>query len=74
MKLADIPEVLALSVDEKLQLMDELWQDVGQNLNRQEVSLEQKRLLNERWEAYLQDRGIALGLDDFKLAVKALRR
>jgi len=68
-----MPEVLALSLDEKLQLMDELWQDVGQNLSRQEIPAEQKQLLDERWATFERDPSSALSLEDFKTAVRAAR-
>ena len=73
MKLADLPEVRALSTQEKLQLVDELWQDVALDLEKLDVSAEEKELLDDRWAAFLRDPSLALGLEQFKESVKALR-
>ena len=34
MKLADLPEIRAMSAQEKLQLVDELWQNVAREVGR----------------------------------------
>ena len=74
MKLADLPEVRALSTREKLQLVDELWEDVGRGLDSLEVSREEREVLDERWAAFLRDPSRALTLEEFKERVNALRR
>jgi putative addiction module component (TIGR02574 family) len=74
MKLADLPDVRALSAREKLQLLDELWVDVARDLELLEVSETEKELLDERWAAYLRDPGTALTLEQFEKQVKWLRR
>ena len=73
MKLADLPEVKALSPREKLQLADELWQDAAQDLESLEVSPAEKKLLDERWAAYLKDPSSALTLEQFDAKVKKWR-
>jgi putative addiction module component (TIGR02574 family) len=73
MKLADLPEVRSLSTHEKLQLVDELWQDVARDLGSLEVSKSEKELLDERWAAFLQDPSSGLESEDFRRKVKALR-
>ena len=73
MKLADLPEVQALSAREKLELVDELWQDVAHDLGSLEVSETEKQLLDQRWAAYLRDPAAALTLEQFNERVKALR-
>ena len=74
MRLADLPDVRALSAREKLQLLDELWMDVARDLELLEVSEMEKELLDERWAAYLRDPGTALTLKQFEKRVKSLRR
>ncbi len=74
MKLADLSEVRALSTREKLQLMDELWEDVARDLGSLEVTREEQEILDERWAAYLRDPSRALTLEQFREGVKALRR
>ena len=73
MKLADLPNVRALSAHEKLELADELWRDVARDLEKLEVSAAEKELLDDRWAAFLGDPSSALGLEQFKARVKALR-
>lgn len=72
MRLADLPEVRALSAREKLQLLDELWQDVAHDLDTLEVSQTEKELLDQRWAAFLRDPA-ALSLEQFKERVQTLR-
>lgn len=73
MKLANLPEVQALSAPEKLQLAEELWVDVARDLSKVEVSAAERELLDQRWAAFLRDPSSALGLAQFKDRVKALR-
>ena len=73
MKLVDLPEVQALTPREKLQLVDELWQDVAHDMDSMEATEEEKKLLDERWANFLSDPSRALTLDQFKLKIKALR-
>ena len=66
MKLAELPEVQNLPVREKLELVDELWLALTQELESLEVSDDEKTLLDERWEAFLKDPDSALSIDQFR--------
>ena len=66
MKLADFPEVQALSAQEKLQLVDELWLSVAPQLDALAVSREEKKLLDARWAVFLKDPSSALTLAQFQ--------
>jgi putative addiction module component (TIGR02574 family) len=72
MRLADLPDVRALSARERIQLLDELWQDVAHELDSLEVSETEKELLDQRWAAFLRDPAAALSLQQFKERVNAL--
>ena len=74
MKLVDLPEVQALSTREKLQLVDDLWEDVAHDLDSLEVTAEEKKLLDERRGAFLNNPSRALTLDQFKEQIKTLRK
>ena len=74
MKLADFPEVRALSAEEKLQLVDELWLSVAPQLGSLAVSGEEKDLLDARWEVFLKDPSSALTLDQFQAKMRKHRR
>jgi putative addiction module component (TIGR02574 family) len=73
MTLTDFPEVKALSAREKLQLVDELWVSVAPELEALEVSGEERRILDERWAAFLKDPASALTLEQFKKRLKTRR-
>ena len=73
MKLADLPQVRALSAHEKLELVDELWQDLARDLDTLEVCAAEKELLDRRWAAFLRDPSSALDLKEFKERIKAQR-
>jgi putative addiction module component (TIGR02574 family) len=74
MKLADFPEVRALSAQEKLQLVDELWLSVAPQLGLLAVSKEEKDVLDARWEAFLNDPSSALTLEQFQEKMRKHRQ
>jgi putative addiction module component (TIGR02574 family) len=74
MKLADLPAVEALPTDQKLALVDELWASIGAAIERLEVTEEEKRLLDQRWERYLGNPSAALSEEEFRRKIEALRR
>lgn len=69
MNLADFPNVKALSTVEKLQLVDEIWAEIGANLLQSEVTSEEKRLLDDRWAKYQRNPESALSLEELKRKV-----
>lgn len=73
MSLAESPQVQALSVREKLALVDELWKAVSADLDTLEVTQEEKDTLSGRWETFLQNPSSALSVDQFKRGLSALR-
>ena len=74
MKLADFPEVQALSPKEKLSLVDELWGAIGSHLETIGVSDHEKALLDSRLVAPQKDPGSALTLDQFAGKLKKRRK
>jgi putative addiction module component (TIGR02574 family) len=71
MKLRELPQVMALSTAEKLELIDELWESITPELDQADVSDEEKGLLDERWEKHLANPEAALTLEQLKAAVAA---
>jgi len=67
-KLTELPAVLALSANEKLELLDELLQAVALDIGS-DISDEEKRLLESRWAEHLVDPSRALTLDQFNEAL-----
>lgn len=74
MKLADIPELQALPIEDKLQRVEELWVDVARDLDTLEVSSEQREVLDERWASFLRDPSRPLTIEQFQERLKAVRR
>jgi putative addiction module component (TIGR02574 family) len=68
-KAAALPEVQALSAREKLQLVDDLWISLARDLEKLEVSDEEKRLLDERWASYERNPASALTLEQLKAKI-----
>ena len=73
MKLAELPQVMALSTEEKLELIEDLWISLEPKLEQIEVSEEEKKLLDERWEKFLANPDAALTVEQVK-ALLAVRR
>ena len=71
MKLKELPQVMALSTAEKLELIDDLWISIEPELQQVEVSEEEKKLLDDRWEKFLANPDSALTLDQVKALVAA---
>lgn len=73
MSLTEFPQVQALSTRQKLELVDEIWKDVAQDLASSEVTQDEKILLNSRWEAFLANPSSAMTLEQFKNGLEAIR-
>jgi putative addiction module component (TIGR02574 family) len=73
MSLTELPQVQALSVREKLELVDDLWKSVSADLDAMEVTQDEKDQLDGRWSEFLRDPDAALTVDQFKKELNALR-
>jgi putative addiction module component (TIGR02574 family) len=74
MKLKELPQVMALSTEEKLELIDDLWISLEPELQQVEVSEEEKKLLDNRWKKFLANPDSALTLDQVKALLAARRK
>ncbi len=68
-----LPQVQSLSVREKLELVDEIWQTVTPEFEELEVNQQEKELLDSRWAMFLQNPSASLSVDQFKKELNALR-
>lgn len=68
-----LPQVQSLSVREKLELVDEIWQTVSPDFEELEINQEEKELLDSRWAMFLQNPTTVLSVDQFKKELNALR-
>ena len=71
MKLKEFPQIMALSTEEKLDLIHDLWESISPEMDQMEVSEEEKKLLDERWENYRKNPESALSLEQVKALVAA---
>ncbi len=70
---AVLNEVMALPDAQKLELIDKLWESISPESDTGEISEEEKRLLDERWEKFLKNPDSALSIEQFE-ALLANRR
>ncbi len=73
MRLVDFPDVRDLPIIQKVELVDELWLSMTPELEVLDVSDCEKKLLDQRWEDFLEDPKSALTLDQFQQKMKAIR-
>jgi putative addiction module component (TIGR02574 family) len=74
MKLADFPQIQALTDDEKEELVDEILLSISQKTDDEDLSPEVKEQLDSRWERYLANPESALTVEQFKEKLDARRR
>jgi putative addiction module component (TIGR02574 family) len=66
MTLADIPQFDRLTAEENLQLVEDLWDSIGAEMDALPVRADEKKLLDARLEAHLSAPESALTLGEFK--------
>lgn len=74
MSLKQFPEVEALSVQDKLALVDDLWVAVSADVEALEVSHVERELLDQRWEEFRKSPESALTIEEFKLRLAKARQ
>jgi putative addiction module component (TIGR02574 family) len=66
-------QINSLSIGEKLELIDELWSSMADELDLRQVSEQETKLLDERWESFLKNPDSALTIEEFQKQMKAIR-
>ena len=66
MILEEMPEIQKLTKEEKLQLVEDLWDAIAAMPDDVPVSDEERTLLDQRFEAHSKSPEHALTLEDFK--------
>ena len=62
-----------MTIEQKLQLVDELWLSMTPELESLAVSPRDRKYLDERWAAFLKDPSSALTLEELQHRMKAIR-
>ena len=73
MSAAEITQLQQLPTEEKLQLIDALWESMAPEFDEEPLSEAQTKLLDERLKADLQHPEQAIGLEELMKRVAALR-
>lgn len=63
---ADVPQIQKLSREEKIQLVEDLWDLIAAVADDLPVSQNEKKILNERLAAHQKSPDSALSLEEFK--------
>jgi len=66
MKVADIPEIVRLTVPEKILLAEDLWEDINSNESDVPVPLGHKKELDRRLLKYKSNPGNLLSLEQLQ--------
>ena len=68
-----LTEIMSLSPAEKLELIDKLWESFSPEVDDGEISDEEKKLLDDRWENYLKNPESALTIEQVEALLAARR-
>jgi putative addiction module component (TIGR02574 family) len=74
MKLKEFPQIMALSTEDKLDLIHDLWESIHPEMEEREISDEERKLLDERWENYLKNPDSALTIEQFEALLSKRRK
>ena len=69
MKKALMSDILELSVTERLQLVEEIWDSIAEAPDAFELTEEQKKELDRRLEEYRKDPSVAIPWDEVKARI-----
>ena len=70
--MTEIKDILKLSIDERIHLVQTIWDSIAADTEVEEISEEHKRILDERLEAYNDDPNAIVSWDDVKKSVKKI--
>jgi hypothetical protein len=60
LKITDFPQIVSAPVDQKIEFIDEIWEDVRRTRQQQDVHPEHLATLDQRLKAVQQDPNLAL--------------
>jgi putative addiction module component (TIGR02574 family) len=66
MSIADIPQLQRLTKDEKLQIIEELWESLDQEVAPWPMTEREKTILDERLDEHEANPGSSIPLKEFK--------
>ncbi|NUM80180.1 addiction module protein [bacterium] len=70
MKPITLSDILELSVPERIQLAEDIWDSVAENPEALDLTEEQKRILDQRFESYQRNPQAVLSWDEIKNQIR----
>ena len=70
MKVTDMPELLQLSISEKIIFLEELWDSISSLNNEIPIPISHKNELDKRHEKYLKSPGELLSMDELQSRIE----
>jgi len=70
--MTEIKDILKLSVDERIHLVQTIWDSIAVDTEVTEISDEHKKILDERLEAHKNNPNDIVSWDDVKKSVKKI--
>ncbi|HYX07854.1 MAG TPA: addiction module protein [Bacteroidales bacterium] len=70
--MTEIKDILKLSVDERIHLVQTIWDSIAADTETSEISEEHKKILDERLEAHKKDPKAIVSWDEVKKSVKKI--
>ena len=70
--MTEIKDILKLSIDERIHLVQTIWDSIAADAEVSEISEEHKQLLDERLEAHKNNPNDVVSWDEVKKSVKKI--
>jgi len=70
--MTEIKDILKLSVDERIHLVQTIWDSIAADTEVSEISEEHKKILDERLKAHKNNPHDVVGWDEVKKSVKKI--
>ena len=70
--MTEIKDILKLSIDERIHLVQTIWDSIAMDTEVSEISEEHKKILDERLEAHRNNADEVVGWGEVKKSVKKI--
>jgi len=70
--MTDLKKILKLSVDERIHLVQTIWDSIAADTETTEISEEHKKILDERLEAHKNNPNDVVSWDEVKKSVRKI--
>lgn len=70
--MTELKKILKLSVDERIYIVQTIWDSIAEETQESEISEEHKKILDERMEAHKYNPNDVVSWDEVKKSVKKI--